>query len=198
MLDEVGALTASFQGHLIGLLDGLGPPGAQTARVIATTALLDGRPGALRADLLFRLNTLEIAVAPLRGRAGEIALLADHFLRLYARLYGRPQRQLSPAAQELLALGAWPDNVRALRRMMERVVILTDPDPVDVAELQAAGLGVAAGPIADEGAAPTLARSERDLIESALKRRGFNVTHAAQDLGLSRASLYRRMAKHGL
>ncbi len=198
VLDEVGALTASLQGQLIGLLDTLGPPGAASARVIATTALARERPGALRPDLLFRLDTLEIEVAPLRGRTGDIALLADHFARLYARLYSRPQRRLSEAALERLALSAWPDNVRALRRMMERVVILTDVDPIGPAELHAAGSGAAPATAEAEGTAPTLARSERALIEAALKRHGFNVTHAAQDLGLSRASLYRRMAKHDL
>jgi len=204
VLDEIGWLTPSLQGRLAALL--AGPAGADV-RTLALTARpraeLEG-PQGLRPDLFYRLSTLEIGVPPLRERREDIPLLAGHFLRLYALRYGRPERPLSAGAARMIAAGAWPGNVRALKQAIERGVILSDGSEVEIQGLQAqvpdepAPQTSGVTPAMAGRAAPTLAHSEKALIEAALKRHSFNVSRAARDLDLTRAALYRRMAKHGL
>ena len=105
-------------------------------------------------------------------------------------------RALAPETAAVLVGAAWPGEVRGLRQAVERLVVLGDDGPVAPGEL---GLGgEAAAPAAPGASDLNLARSERSLIEAALRRHGFTVSHAARDLGLTRAALYRRMAKHGL
>jgi DNA-binding NtrC family response regulator len=195
VLDEIGWLSPALQGRLAALL--AGPEGAQV-RTIALTARpraeLEG-PQGVRPDLFYRLSTLEIAVPPLRERREDIPLLSGHFLRLYALRYSRPERPLSAEAQRTSAVGAWPGNVRALKQAIERGVILSDGPEV---EIQGLAAPEAPAPAPAGRAAPTLAHSEKALIEAALKRHSFNVSRAARDLDLTRAALYRRMAKHGL
>jgi DNA-binding NtrC family response regulator len=198
VLDEIGALSPFLQSRLLALIEARtrGPAAPRLISITARPRASLEAPGGPRPDLLVRLNTVEIWAPPLRDRGEDIGLLAEHFLGLYGRRYGRPPRALSPAAAQVLARADWPGNVRALRQTLERVVILTDGSTVDVAELHTVGL--ATETVVSPPAAPTLALSERALIEAALNRRGFNVSQAAADLGLTRASLYRRMAKHGL
>jgi DNA-binding NtrC family response regulator len=154
----------------------------------------------LRADLLYQLNTVEIIAPPLRERRDDIPTLADHFLRLYADRYDRPARALSKAAKQILAGAAWPGNVRALQQALERAVILTDGSEIAVEDLQFGATAVEPPVFEAAGtdATLTLARSERGLVEAALKRNSFNVSRTAEELGVTRAALYRRMAKHGL
>jgi DNA-binding NtrC family response regulator len=199
VLDEIGWLSPALQGRLAALLTG--PEGAEV-RTIGLTARpraeLEG-PQGLRSDLFYRLSTLEIGVPALRERREDIPVLAGHFLRLYALRYGRPERPLSTEAARMIAVGAWPGNVRALKQAIERGVILSDGPEVEILGLQAAVPEEPAPITGPAGrAAPTLAHSEKTLIEAALKRHSFNVSRAARDLDLTRAALYRRMAKHGL
>jgi DNA-binding NtrC family response regulator len=195
VLDEIGWLSPSLQGRLAALLAG---PAGEQVRTITLTARPRAElesPHGLRPDLFYRLSTLEIALPPLRERREDVPVLAGHFLRLYALRYGRPERPLSAEAQRMIAAGAWPGNVRALKQAIERGVILSDGPEVEIQGLQAA---VADEPPPAPGRAATLAHWEKALIEAALKRHSFNVSRAARDLDLTRAALYRRMAKHGL
>jgi len=203
VLDEVGGLSAALQGRLVTCLAaGRDAPTAEAVRTLATTT----RPrssleqaGGLRPDLLYALSTLEIFIPPLRDRREDVPVLADHFLRLYASRYGRQFRPLSASAAQVLGASAWPGNVRALQQAIERGVILSDGDAVELHDLQVGGARNGQGASSHSpAAATTLAHSERTLVEAALRRHGFNVSRAAQDLGLTRAALYRRMAKHGL
>jgi DNA-binding NtrC family response regulator len=195
-LDEVGEIAAPLQARLLAALEA---PDALDLRLVSATRrrreALRGR-GGLREDLLVRLNTVEILAPPLRERGGDILLLAEHFLRLFAQRYGKPLRALSPEAAEAIVEHSWPGDVRALRQAMERCVIFAEGGRYELADVPMGD------PAADEGAPvrPTLdlARSERALIVQALKKNAFNVSHAARQLGLTRAALYRRMAKHGL
>jgi len=195
-LDEAGEMTPRLQARLLAALE---QPVAMDIRIVAATRrrreALRGRDG-LRDDLLFRLNTVEIIAPPLRERPGDALILAEHFLRLFALRYGKPARRLSPEAAEAIAEHPWPGDVRALRQAMERCVIFSEGGRHELADIPLAE------PAEDSPvpARPTLdlARSERALIVQALKKNAFNVSHAARQLGLSRASLYRRMAKHGL
>jgi DNA-binding NtrC family response regulator len=196
-LDEVGALAPRLQGRLLERLETRG--GAADLRLIAATRkpreALRG-PGGLRDDLLYRLNTVEILAPPLRMREGDALLLADHFLRLYARRYDRPVKALAPDAAEAILNHPWPGDARALRQAMERCVIFADGAHYALEDLALNDRP----PDAQPAARPelNLAEQERGLITRALKRNSFNVSHTAKELGLTRAALYRRMAKHGL
>ena len=150
-----------------------------------------------RQDLLFRLNTIEIELPPLRERREDIPILLDHYLSLYARKYDRPQRELPSHVLEVLTRHDWPGNVRALRHAAERAVIMADGDRYRLDDFplprrsEAASLSVV-------GDSLNLDQLEKQMIERALRMHHFNVSLAAAELGLSRGTLYRRMEKHGL
>jgi DNA-binding NtrC family response regulator len=207
-LDEVGNLPRHLQSKLLTALErrevvpvGANAPVPVDLRVVAATnltrqSLFDD--AVFRQDLLYRLNTVEVELPPLRDRPEDIPLLAAHFLALYARKYGRAVRALEPAALRALSRHAWPGNVRALRHAVERAVILAERDALGEEDF-ALLAGAPRAELRDEPAAPeTLAALERRAIEQALARHGGNVTHAAHELGITRTSLYRRMEKHGL
>jgi len=205
-LDEVGALTPAVQARLLAALEvhGVRSPGADRTvatdvRIVAATRRrreeLNGR-GGLRADLLYRLNTVEVFAPPLRERGGDTLMLAHYFLRLFALRYGRPLKPLTDEASDAIVEASWPGDVRALRQAMERCVILAEGDRYEIGDIPFPNSG-------GEGEASmrpnlNLGESERALVAAALKRNSFNVSHAAKQLGLTRAALYRRMAKHGL
>jgi DNA-binding NtrC family response regulator len=150
--------------------------------------------GQFREDLLFRLNTVEIRLPPLRDRPEDIPRLGMHFLGRYTQRYGKRLNGFDAAAQEALRKHAWPGNVRELDHTVERAVLLTHGPAVTLADL---ALGVER-----DGAASlekmSLEDVERFLIQKALTRYEGNVSRAAQALGLSRSGLYRRMKKFDL
>jgi DNA-binding NtrC family response regulator len=186
LVEEPSALPPSGRAALVGLLES-GLP----ARLIANTreAVETGD------DLLARLATVEVVLPPLSARGDDVVLLAEHFVRLFSRRYGKAPRPLDDSALDLLARSPPPGEVRGLRQVCERAVVLADGDVLSAADLAPAP---AAGPA--PGAQPdlNLARSEKAIVEAALKRHAHNVSHAARELGLTRAALYRRMVKHGL
>ena len=152
-----------------------------------------------RPDLLFRLNTVELTVPPLRERRDDILPIARHYLEHYGRKYGKPALGLAPDAEQALVEYSWPGNVRALQHVVERAVILTESDKLAAADFPL-GAGAEVTGIAEprRSEALNLQQLEKDTIAAALRKHGFNISHAAQELGLTRASLYRRMEKHGL
>jgi DNA-binding NtrC family response regulator len=173
-------------------------------RVVSATNLLPERLGdedLFRQDLLFRLNTIEIELPPLRERREDIAVLLDHFLGLYARKYGKPERELPKDVLAALTAYDWPGNVRALRHAAERAVILAADDAYRVEDFplsRAAGAAPAVETQALKGEDMNLERIEKQMIQRALQKHAYNISVAAAELGLTRASLYRRMEKHGL
>jgi DNA-binding NtrC family response regulator len=210
-LDEVGNLPLRLQPKLLTALEqrqvtpvGGNKPVAVDIRVIAATNLSPDRlhdERQFRQDLLFRLNTVEIVLPPLRERREDIPELARHFLELYARRYDRPVPRMSGPALEALLRHDWPGNVRALRHAIERAVILGRGGVLEAEDFT---LGAAAPRVAQEAVVSAdpadlnLDRVERKLVEEALRKHGYNISLAAGELGLSRAALYRRMEKHGL
>lgn len=167
-------------------------------RVLATSRLgRDALRRALASDLRYRLNTVEIALPPLAGRDDDAVLLARHFLALFAGRHAQPLRTLTDEAMRAIAADSWPDGVHGLRQTIERAVLLGGGDAIDVAAL---GLALAADLTEPRAirADLNLHRSESALVAAALKRHAFNVSRAAAELGLTRAALYRRMAKYGL
>jgi DNA-binding NtrC family response regulator len=206
-LDEIGNLPLHLQPKLLTALEqrevvpvGANRPISIDVRVVAATNVsLDQLSDAkrFRQDLLFRLNTIEIELPPLRERREDIGLLLDHYLRLYARKYEKPQRTLPSAVLEVLIRHDWPGNVRALRHAAERAVIMADGGRYRIEDfpLPARSQG-GLGSVSVESL--NLDQLERQMIERALRMHHFNVSLAAAELGLSRGALYRRMEKHGL
>jgi DNA-binding NtrC family response regulator len=153
--------------------------------------------GRFRQDLLFRLNTIEIHLPPLRERRDDIPLLLDHYLVTYARKYDRPARHVPPTVLETLMMHDWPGNVRALRHAAERAVIMADGDHYRIEDFPLPSRPGAPN-IPVVGANLNLDQLEKQMIERALRMHHFNISLAATELGLSRGALYRRMEKHGL
>ena len=207
-LDEIGNLPLHLQPKLLTALEqrqvvpvGANKPIAIDVRVIAATNVSPEQLSdetRFRQDLLFRLNTIEIELPPLRHRRDDIPVLLDHYLRLYERKYDRPERQLPPAVLEILIENDWPGNVRALRHAAERGVIMAEGDRyrTDDFPLSKRAHGGAVAAAADETL--NLDQLEKQMIERALRMHHFNISLAASELGLSRGALYRRMEKHGL
>jgi DNA-binding NtrC family response regulator len=208
-LDEVGNLPLHLQPKLLTALEqrqvvpvGSNRPVAIDVRVVAATNMGPEQladEGRFRQDLLFRLNTIEIHLPPLRERRDDIPLLLDHYLRLYARKYDRPNRQVPPAVLDGLIHNDWPGNVRALRHAAERAVIMADGDNYRIEDFPLparAGEGSPAMPTSSDSL--NLDQFEKQMIERALRMHHFNISLAASELGLSRGALYRRMEKHGL
>ena len=151
--------------------------------------------GRFRQDLLFRLNTIEIHVPPLRERREDIPLLAGHFLRVHAQRYRKAMGGFHADAVAALAAHGWPGNVRELDHAVERAVLMARGE-----EIRGADLGLQRG----TGEAPrqlddmSLEEVEAFLIKKALQRHGGSVSRAAEALGLSRSALYRRLQRYGL
>jgi DNA-binding NtrC family response regulator len=208
-LDEIGNLPLQLQAKLLSVLEqrkvtAVGSDHAQPfdVRIIAATNLPANQlrnPECFRTDLLFRLNTVEIAVPPLRERVDDIMPIAEHYLARFSRKYGGRPRTFSPAAEAALINYDWPGNVRALRHAVERAVILAEDEVIGPRDLQLDYTGNMS--TADPRVMPTilnLDHLERETISKALRKHGFNISRAANELGLTRASLYRRMEKHDL
>ena len=205
-LDELGNVPRHLQAKLLTALERreVVPVGANAAvpidvRVISATnvprdELAD--ESCFRQDLLYRLNTVEIELPPLRDRPEDIPVLADHFLRVYARKYARPVRRIAPEAMALITAYPWPGNVRSLRHALERAVILCEGDTLRPGDFPLPRVAPAAG--AESGPSGTLADLERRAIVGALERHAGNISHASRELGITRTSLYRRMGKYGL
>jgi DNA-binding NtrC family response regulator len=150
--------------------------------------------GEFREDLLFRLNTVEIHLPPLRERRDDIPTLAIHFLRRYASRYRREITGFDGAALQAMSQYSWPGNVRELEHTLERAVLMCRGQEIQPADL---GLNMQR-PQAQNLEELSLEAVETLLIRKALQRFGGNISHAAEALGLSRGALYRRMEKYGL
>jgi DNA-binding NtrC family response regulator len=150
--------------------------------------------GAFREDLLYRLNTVEVHLPPLRERKEDILRLAQHFLRARSPRYGGKVVDLDASARQALLEHRWPGNVRELEHVIERALLLAGGPAIRAEDLVLRGAG-ARGPAIEE---MTLDQAERHLIALALARCNNNVSEAAQRLGLSRSAFYRRLARHGL
>jgi DNA-binding NtrC family response regulator len=157
--------------------------------------------GAFRRDLLFRLNTVELKLPPLRERDEDIALLAESFLAHFRKRYQRDALHFAPSALQALRGYGWPGNVRELSHVIERAVLMLDGDTVDDAALnlkpEATHALSGAAALAASGSM-TVDEAEEQLVRQALERTQGNIQRAATLLGLSRPSLYRRMEKYGI
>lgn len=206
-LDEIGNLAPPQQATLLHVLESgeMEPVGSSRTRkvnvrlVSATNAPLHEamERGDFRRDLFYRLNTVEIAVPPLRSRCEDVMPLAMHFLARHARHYGRAVTGFSAEAEAALLKHAWPGNVRELDHAVERAVLFSRSPAIAAADLNLAPSApqIATSPSLDS---LSLEDVERVLVQKALARFSGNVSQAAHALGLSRSALYRRLAKFGL
>ena len=152
--------------------------------------------GDFRADLLFRLNTVEIHVPPLRERRDDIPLLAAHFLTQLRQRYKKDVEGFAPSAMQALQQYAWPGNVRELEHTVERALLLARGAMIETANLALADpRALVAAPSLED---MSLEEVEAMLVRKALARFGGNISQSAESLGLSRAALYRRMERYGL
>jgi DNA-binding NtrC family response regulator len=230
-LDELGNLPLHLQAKLLTVLEQrkVTPLGANEAisfnvRVVSATnlskeTLKDEQH--FRQDLLFRLNTVEINLPPLRERSSDIALLTSHYVDFYGKKYqqqGKGIKQLSDDALAAISSYSWPGNIRELRHAIERAMILSQSELLTSADFQldvpshikpsqstsAPQYEVIADQFETSSAeimlpkALNLEKIEKNAIALALKKHRFNISHTAKELGLTRAALYRRMEKHGL
>ena len=212
-LDEIGEVEPSTQVKLLRVLQDrsyevLGA--SETRRVDVRVLSATNRDlqamvasGDFREDLLYRINLISIELPALRRRAGDIELLARAFLDDCAHRYRRSSIGLTPAALSWLRTQPWPGNIRQLRQVIERAVLLSESDRLDTADLQLLKGLEASSAGAHDDALPaagtvTLEELERKMIEKCLAHFGGNVSQVARSLGLSRAALYRRCDKFGL
>ena len=205
-LDEIGNLSLPLQSKLLTTIErreiirvGANRPTPIDVRLICATnndihqMVLDED---FRQDLLYRVNTVEIHLPPLRERTGDINILAEHFLGIYAKKYKKNIGKISPTALKKLNLYNWPGNVRELQHSMERAVIMCDTNVLEADDFFFSGARKKQDDVALETF--NLEEVEKTIIQKVLKQSQGNITVAAKELGLTRTSLYRRMEKHGL
>ena len=155
--------------------------------------------GTFREDLFYRLYVVNLTLPPLRERDGDVVLLAQHYLKALAAENGKKTRSITPEAMNALEAYSWPGNVRELRNVIERMVVLGTGERLEVRDLPAAVREAGAGPAAGSAQAGRVLRdAERQLIEDALRRHKGNRTKAAQELGISRRTLHRKLNEFGL
>jgi two-component system, NtrC family, response regulator HydG len=205
-LDEIGNVPLHLQSKLLTALErrevvpvGAEKPEPIDVRLICATNL-DREELAdenlFRQDLLYRVNTVEITLPPLRERKEDISLLLEHYAAVYSQKYNLPAKRLGATLIDRLTDWPWPGNVRALRHAVERAVILSEGPVLGASDFPLTE------PEKETSAAPAdvsrLDAVEKAAIVRALERHKKNVSRAAEALGLTRTSLYRRMEKYGL
>ena len=202
-LDEIANMPAKLQPKLLRVLQTGEVQKVGSSRVIyvnvrvisATNADLASEisSGRFREDLFYRLNTVVIHLPPLRDRREDILPLAEHYLTRYADKYNRPFEGFDRSARQALELHPWPGNVRELGHAIERAVLMAR-----TAAITAADLGLQGGPETSSTDEMTLEQAEKLFIQKVLARHGGDVRKAAEQLGMSRSALYRRLQQFGL
>jgi DNA-binding NtrC family response regulator len=208
-LDEIGDLDAASQVKMLRVLQDrsyevLGSSARREVdvRVISATnrglAEMVSR-GEFREDLLYRINLIAIHLPPLRDRPGDIPMLASRMLQTLGQVYRREVLALSPAARRWLQAQPWPGNVRQLRQWIERAVLVSGRDTLDVDDFTATA-DMEPQELARDTLPPvgsmTMEEIERAMIVKSLRHHGGNISKVAESLGLSRAALYRRFEKY--
>lgn len=206
-LDEIGNINLQQQAKLLTVLQNrqvvrLGSNSSipvdirlLAATNIPFTELADEKR--FRKDLIYRINTVEIKVPPLRARGNDILLLANHFLAFYAGKYIKPTFRLSPSAMDKLMSYSFPGNVRELQYIIERAVIMADDEQLQADDLVFSPIEQHFTP-ALSSQTHNLEKMERSTIEAVIHKHNGNISRAAKELGLTRAALYRRLEKYDI
>lgn len=205
LLDEIGNLSLPLQSKLLTVLQhkkivklGTNEPIDVDVRIICATncdlhAMV--KEGKFREDLLYRINTVEITVPPLFERQEDIPLIADHFLNKFRQKYQKPYLKFSDEAKDVLMRYHWPGNIRELQHSVERAVIMSDHEDLMASDFGAMQKQRSGEFTFDE---LNLEKLEAWAIRKALAKHHGNVSHAAEELGLSRGAMYRRMQTYGI
>ncbi|MEI6677520.1 MAG: sigma-54 dependent transcriptional regulator [Mariniphaga sp.] len=205
-LDEIGNLPMPLQAKILTVLErrevirvGSNKPIPIDIRLICATNMPLHQmieEGKFRQDLLYRINTVEIDLPPLRERYGDVPLLAVHFFQIYAKKYKKQLRGFTKEAMKRLEESGWPGNVRELQHVIERAVIMTESEWVNPNDLQMRILNKTSDDLELDNY--DLEKVEKTIIIKVMKMHQGNISKAASELGLTRTSLYRRMEKYGL
>ncbi len=210
-LDEICSMSPGAQAKVLRTLETgkVQPVGSESVhkvnvRILAATnrdLQEEVKAGRLREDLFYRLNVVSIHLPPLRERREDIPLLVEHFVGQFCAEQHKPKLHFTPAAMHAVIATSWGGNVRELRNFLERVVLLTEGDVVDMAQIhQALGSGAEARELTYVGLSLREARRrfERDLIRNTLIANAWSMTAAAKELGIERTNLYRKMRQLGI
>jgi len=205
-LDEIGNLSLPLQSKLLTTLQnrqitriGTNKPVDIDIRLICATnmPIYDMvKDNEFRQDLLYRINTVELHLPPLRERQEDIQILADHFVEMYCKKYRKTIKSFSVNTIKRLQKYTWPGNVRELQHAIERAVIMSDSNTLSPEDF----FFLTSNPQADDINIENynLESVEKSVIQKAINKHNGNISKAAKELGLTRASLYRRLEKHGL
>lgn len=205
-LDEIGNIPLHLQAKLLSVLQnrqvtrlGTNEPIPIDIRLICATNVPISElanENRFRKDLIYRINTVEITVPPLRKRGNDIILLAKYFSKLYSNKYLKPTPEFNSKALEKLMNHHYPGNVRELQYIIERAVIMADGDELYADDLIFSPIETA---VAENPAVETkLSAVEKNTIIKVIEKHNGNITKAAKELGLTRTALYRRLSKYGI
>ena len=206
-LDEIGNISLQQQAKLLSVLQnrqvirlGSNQPAPVDIRLICATNLpLQelANENRFRKDLVYRINTVEIVVPPLRKREEDIVVLARHFVQLYATKYLKPSLSLDHSALEKLRHYHYPGNVRELQYTIERAVIMSDGESLHAADLIFSPIE-STMTSSEEPVELNLSTIEKNAILKVIEKHNGNITKAAKELGLTRTALYRRLSKYDI
>lgn len=206
-LDEIGNISLTQQAKLLTVLQnrfitrlGSNQPVPVDIRLICATnlPLMElANESKFRKDLVYRINTVEITVPPLRKRGIDIIALAKHFLKLYASKYMKPVIKFDDAALQKLLQYHYPGNVRELQYIIERAIIMSDGDVLEPKDLIYSPIE-SAPPESNDADDLNLSSIEKNTILRVIEKHNGNITKAAKELGLTRTALYRRLSKYDI
>ncbi|GAB3529424.1 sigma-54 dependent transcriptional regulator [Pontibacter brevis] len=211
-LDEIGNISPAMQAKLLTVLQNrqVTPLGSNTPvqvdiRLVSATNEPIYELAAhnqFRKDLIYRINTVEITLPPLRQREGDVELLARHFAAIYAQKNHKPESDFAPATLQKLKQHSWPGNVRELQHAVERAIILAEssvlqPQDFSFSPMEMATASSPASAYVPDKAVP-LIEMERETIVRTLEKNKGNISRTAKELGLTRTALYRRLNKHDI
>jgi two-component system nitrogen regulation response regulator NtrX len=209
-LDEIGDMSARAQAKVLRVLEAgeVEPVGAARVRQVAVRTLAATnrdltvwiREGRFREDLYFRLNVVPLRTPPLRERAEDIPDLIEHFTRVFSERDHRRPRRFGSSGLEMLAARAWPGNVRELRNLIERVLIMTDAEPIEARDLPPEAR-VSPAEISEKSARlATLSEfkefAERQFLVAKLRENGWNISRTAEVIQTPRSNLYKKIEHH--
>jgi sigma-54 dependent transcriptional regulator, acetoin dehydrogenase operon transcriptional activator AcoR len=213
-LDEIGEMPLNLQPFLLRVLEdgvvyrlGSNEGRAVHIRLVAMThrdLLAEVNAGRFRRDLYYRIASMRLLIPPLRDRGDDVVLLAHHFAGLAAGRLNRPVPRFDDEVLDLFRAYSWPGNVRELRNVIENMILLGDSSELQVEDVPMEVRRQVSPPVAalasepSSSASPKLKQNERAAIESALAKTGGKLTAAAKLLGIARATLYRKLAHHGI
>jgi transcriptional regulator with PAS, ATPase and Fis domain len=200
-LDEIGNLSFQLQAKLLTTIENRQITRIGSNQLIptdirlicATNRNLENmvHEGLFREDLLYRINTIQIELPPLRDRGNDIFILAEFFLKKYAYKYNKPSLKINQQAHEKLLKYSWPGNIRELQHTIEKAVILSETSVIKPDDLYLKHVGS----ISSNSSFTTLEEMEKQMIQQALEKNNGNFTAAADQLGITRQTLYNRFKR---